>query len=129
MGSRSIAAPSQADSPVRANEDWVWREDRIDDLLATEDVHILFLSGCAVNMGQFLPHFDHIILLSAPADTIVQRLKTRTNNDYGEHPDEVARVLALQRTVEPLLRKVATHEIDTWAPVDQVVATILRLVS
>jgi len=117
------------DSPVRANEDWVWREDRIGDLLAIEDVDVLFLSGCAENMRLFLPHFDLIVLLSAPANTILQRLKTRTNNAYGTHPDEAARVLALQRTVEPLLRNVATHEIDTRAPVDQVVATILRLVS
>jgi dephospho-CoA kinase len=117
------------DSPVRANEDWVWREDRIGDLLATEDVDILFLSGCAQNMGLFLPQFDHIVLLSAPADTIIERLKTRTNNAYGKHPDEVARVLALQRTVEPLLRNVATHEIDTRAPVDQVLEAVLRLVS
>src|SRR5437764_2508637 len=90
------------DSPVRENEDWVWREDRISDLLATEDAYILFLSGCAENMGQFFPQFDHIVLLSAPADTIVERLETRTNNAYGKHPDEVARVLALHRTVEPL---------------------------
>ena len=117
------------DSPVRANEDWVWREDRIGDLLATEDVDILFLSGCAENMGQFLPQFDHVVLLTAPAGTIVARLETRANNVYGKHPDEVARVLALQQTIEPLLRKAATHEIDTRAPVDQVVATILQVVS
>ena len=118
-----------ADSPVRPNEDWVWRADRIGDLLATEDADVLFLSGCAANMGQFFPQFDHIVLLSAPADTLVERLATRTNNAYGKHPDEVARVLALQQTVEPLLRKAATHEINTSAPMDQVVATVLRLVS
>ena len=59
------------DSPARENEDWVWREDRIADLLATEDVDVLFVSGCAANMGQFLPQFDHVVLLSAPADIIV----------------------------------------------------------
>ena len=116
------------DSPVRENEDWVWREDRIADLLATEDVDVLFVSGCAANMGQFLPQFDHVVLLSAPADIIVERLQTRTTNAYGKQADEVARVLALQQTIEPLLRRVATSEIDTRPPVDEVIATILRLV-
>jgi len=115
------------DSPVRENEDWIWREDRIGDLLATEDVDILFLSGCAANMGLFVPQFDHVVLLSAPADTIVARLATRTTNAYGKHPDEVARVLALKETIEPQLRRVATHEIDTCLPMGQIVATILRL--
>ena len=55
-------------SPVEADRDWVWREDRIQDLLSTEDADVLFLSGCAENMGKFLPQFDHVILLSAPAD-------------------------------------------------------------
>jgi hypothetical protein len=35
-------------------KDWVWREDRLQDLLATEDVDVLFLSGCAPNLGKFI---------------------------------------------------------------------------
>src|SRR5436305_843133 len=83
---RADSGTELGDSPVRENEDWVWREDRIADLLATEDVDLLFLSGCAENMGTFLPQFDQVILLSAPADTIVERLQTRTTNAYGKHP-------------------------------------------
>jgi len=114
-------------SPVEPNRDWVWREDRIQELLSTEDADVLFLGGCAANMGKFLPQFDHVVLLSAPAEVIVERLGTRTNNPYGKHPDEVARVLSLVETVEPLLRRVAEHEIDTSASLDDVVATVLRL--
>ena len=116
------------ESPVEPDRDWVWREDRVQGLLSTEDTDLLFLSGCAMNMGKFYPHFDHIVLLSAPADLIVQRLATRTNNPYGKHPDEVARVLGLMQTIEPRLRNAAGHEVDTSAPLDEVVAMILRLV-
>ena len=115
-------------SPVEPDRDWVWREDRIHELLSTDDADVLFLSGCAANMGKFLPQFDYIVLLSAPANVIVERLRTRTNNPYGKRPDEVARVLDLVETVEPLLRNVAGHEIDTSACLDDVVATVLRLV-
>lgn len=123
-----VSTPDEAGTPVEPDRDWVWREDRIGTLLATEDADILFLSGCAVNMVRFLPQFDHIILLSAPAEVIVERLATRTDNSYGKHSDEVARVLSLRETVEPLLRRRAGHEIDTSAPLDEVVATILRIV-
>jgi shikimate kinase len=116
------------ESPVEPDRDWVWREDRVQSLLSTEDTGILFLSGCAMNMGKFCPQFDHIVLLSAPAAVIVERLATRTNNPYGKHPDEVARVLGLVQTIEPLLRKAAGHEVETSAPLDEVVATVLRLV-
>jgi hypothetical protein len=115
-------------SPVESDRDWMWRADRVHELLSTENADVLFLSGCASNMRQFLPRFDRIILLSAPADVIVERLKSRTNNPYSKHPDEVARVLDLLQTVEPLLRRVATHEIDSSMCLDDVVASVLQLV-
>lgn len=114
-------------TPVEANRDWVWREDRIQGLLSTEDAEVLFLSGCAANMRQFLPQFDHVVLLSTPAEVMIERLRTRTSNNYGKRPDEEARVLSQLETVEPLLRHAADHEIDTSAPLEEVVAALLRL--
>lgn len=125
----TVDSPSdQYGTPVEPERDWVWREDRIQTLLSTEDADLLFLSGCAANMVKFLAQFDHTILLSAPADVIVKRLATRTNNDYGKHPEEVARILSQKETIEPLLRSAAGQEIDTGAPLDEVVETVLRLV-
>ena len=125
-----VEVQSNADafgSPVEGNRDWVWREDRIQTLLSTEDSEVLFLGGCAANMGKLLSQFDHIVLLSAPAEVIVERLDTRTTNAYGKRPNEVARVLGLVETVEPLLRRVADHEINTSASLEDVMATLLRL--
>lgn len=108
--------------------DWVWREERIQHLLSVDSGNMLFLSGCATNQGKFYPQFDHIILLSAPANVIVERLATRTTNPYGKHPDELAQVLGYLQTVEPLLRATAGYEVDASAPLDQVVESILRIV-
>ena len=105
-----------------------WREEQIRRLLSTEDADVLFVSGTASNQGTFYRQFDHVVLLSAPRPVIVERLATRTNNPYGKHADELARVLGHIETVEPLLRRGATLEVDTSAPLDQVVETILRLV-
>ncbi len=113
--------------PVEANRDWVWQEERIQALLADEDADTLFVSGSSPNMGKFLPQFDCVILLSAPPDVIVERLTTRTSNPYGQHPDEIRRVLGMLDTVEPLLRRVADHEIDTDRPLEDVVAAVLQL--
>jgi dephospho-CoA kinase len=122
------ASPVTSVPPVDGNRDWVWREDRMQDLLSTEDTDVLFVSGCAENMPKFFPQFDLIVLLSAPASVIVERLRTRTTNQYGKRPEEVARVLSLKESVEPLLRRAAGYEIDTSAPLEEVVATLLRLV-
>jgi len=79
-------------------------------------------------MPKFFPQFDLIVLLSAPVSVIVQRLRIRTTNPYGKRPEEVARVLSLVKSIEPLLRRAAGSEIDTSVPLEEVVATLLRLV-
>lgn len=105
-----------------------WREDAIQELLAAEDADVLFVAGCEENQVKFHPQFDHIVLLSAPLETLMDRVATRTNNSYGKAPEELRRFIEDLETVEPLLRRVATHEVRTTAPLNEVVATILRLV-
>lgn len=119
--------PTLPGTPVEPDRDWMWQEDRIQELLSAEDADVLFVSGSAANMGKFLPQFDHIVLLSAPAEVIAARLASRTNNLYGKHPDEAARVLDLIETVEPLLRRASGHEIDTRIPLNEVVAAVLKI--
>ncbi|MGH3050681.1 MAG: hypothetical protein ACRDLK_11025, partial [Gaiellaceae bacterium] len=105
-----------------------WREDAIRALLATEDAEVLFVAGCEENQSKFHAQFDHIVLLTAPLDTLVGRLATRTNNSYGKQPEELRRFLEDVEKVEPLLRGIATFEVETTMPLDDVVTTILRLV-
>jgi dephospho-CoA kinase len=100
--------------------DWVeegperlWREDRVDALLTEHDNGLLFVSGCVPNQGKFYPRFDAVVLLSAPADVIVERVRTRDTNDYGKSDAERESILRDLATVEPLLRAGATAEIDT----------------
>jgi dephospho-CoA kinase len=108
--------------------DWVWHEERISRLLEREAGKVLFLAGTAINQGKFHAQFDHILLLSAPVAVIVERLARRRNNPYGSTPRALARVLEHLETVEPLLRRAAGHEIDTSAPLEEIVAEVLRIV-
>jgi hypothetical protein len=104
--------------------DWIWREQAIADLLVGHHAGSLFVAGCKSNQGKFYPQFDHIVLLSAPADVLLARIAARTNNPYGKRPDERAAILEYLAVVEPQLRATATIEIDTSAPVDKVVEQI-----
>ena len=71
----------------------LWREDAIQALLATEDADVLFVAGCGENQGKFRAQFDYIVLLSAPLETLVERLATRSNNWYGKEPEDLRRFL------------------------------------
>ncbi|MFI5287919.1 MAG: AAA family ATPase [Candidatus Dormiibacterota bacterium] len=108
-----------------SESDWVWREDEIQALLDAEDAEVLFISACVPNQGKFYSQFDHIVLLSAPESVTVERLTGRINNAYGKRPEELADVLRYKETVEPMLRKGATLEINASIPLLQVVEQIL----
>lgn len=123
------AAPPAEGEDAWENLDWVWREDRIERLLVREDADVLFLAGTSPNQGKFRDQFDLIVLLSAPRDVLVERLTGRKNNPYGTTPRSLARVLEHVETVEPLLRRVAHDEIDTSAPLEEVIERLLELVS
>lgn len=100
----------------------LWREDRIDVLLAEAPAgETLFISGCVSNQRKFYPRFDAVVLLSAPVEVILERLASRTTNEFGKNAAERDRILHDLATVEPLLRAGATAEIDTCRPVDDVV--------
>jgi shikimate kinase len=126
-GYKTVDMDESGWSEYAPDGDWVWRESRLQERLSLEDGDVLFVSGCATNQVKFYPQFDEIILLSAPAAVLVERLTTRTNNPYGKHPDELTATLHYLETVEPRLRRGASHEIDTSAPLDQVVAAVLRI--
>ena len=105
-----------------------WREDAIGELLDTEDADVLFVAGCEENQVRFHPRFDHIVLLSAPPEILLERLATRDDNPYGKAPEELRRVLGDLRAIEPRLRRIADHEVSTTMPVEDIVAAILSLV-
>ena len=104
-----------------------WRADAVAALLDTEDADVVFIAGCEENQVHFHSRFDLIILLSAPARTIIGRLAARTGNPYGKADGDMGRILADLAEVEPLLRKAADHEIRTTIPLADVVAKVLSL--
>src|SRR5262249_5687939 len=109
--------------------EWLWVEERITGLLEADDGRSLFVQGCVRNQSKFYDRFHAVVLLSAPADVILDRVARRTTNPYGKSPVERAMILADLAEVEPLLRASCTHELDASRPLDEVVADLIAIAS
>ena len=109
--------------------EWLWVEDRIAGLLDSDDDRSLFVEGCVRNQSTFYDRFDAVVLLSAPAEVLLERIARRTTNEYGKTPVERAMILADLATVEPLLRAGCTHELDASRPLAEVVADLVAIAS
>lgn len=120
------AAPTDTLTPAEGR-DWIWRIDRIRRLLSEHRDGTLFISGTAENMSALFPLIDVIVLLSAPLETILERLEARSAGGYGCAPEQRRKVMDLIAAVEPLLRETADLEIDTRKPVQATVDELLRL--
>jgi dephospho-CoA kinase len=107
--------------------DWIWREREIAALLDKYEGGQLFVAGCKTNQGTFYRRFDHVVLLSAPADVILDRVTNRLTNPYGKSDEERREILRYLSEVEPRLRATATIEIDATAPLTDVVKQLQRL--
>jgi dephospho-CoA kinase len=107
----------------------LWREDRIRELLDEHGDETLFISGCVANQGCFYARFDAVVLLSAPAYVILERVAVRSTNDFGKTDAERDRIITDLAAVEPILRRGATAEIDTRAPLAEVVDELERIAS
>jgi dephospho-CoA kinase len=106
---------------------YVWREERMEELLAGDCERSLFVSGAVSNQGRFYPSFDEVVLLSAPADVLLYRIERRTSNRFGKSAEERLRILRDLAEVEPLMRRTCTVEIDATQPLRAVVEQLMAL--
>jgi shikimate kinase len=105
--------------------DGTWDESRMGELLARHDD--LIVSGTVTNQGRFYDRFHHVVLLSAPLDVLLQRVSHRAN-PYGRTPEQRTQIAEYVRTVEPLLRRGATIELDGRREISELADAVEKLV-
>jgi shikimate kinase len=106
-------------------QDGIWNEPRMAGLLTQPDV---IVSGTVDNQGKFYDRFHHVVLLTAPLEILIDRVSRRTNNPYGKTPTEQTEIATYVQTVEPLLRRGATLELDSRQPVHDLADTVESLI-
>ncbi|MBA4170823.1 MAG: AAA family ATPase [Chloroflexi bacterium] len=109
--------------------EWLWVEEKITGLLDSDDDRSLFVGGGASNQSKFYDRFNAVVLLTAPADVMLERVTGRAANNYGKSPLERAMILADLAEVEPLLREGCTHELDASRPLVDIVADLIAIAS
>ena len=105
----------------------LWDEDLMTAALNTDTEVVV--AGTVENQGLFYHRFDHIVLLSAPLPVILQRILHRTENPYGKTAAQRAEIEENLKSVEPLLRRGATMELDASRSTADIARTIEALLA
>lgn len=106
--------------------DGTWDEARMAALLASD--RSVVVSGTVENQDRFYDRFAAVVLLSAPVDVLLERVAARTNNPYGQAEAEQSLIRHHVADVEPLLRKGASHELDSRRPISELADEVQRLI-
>ena len=107
--------------------DGQWDEPRMHQLLLEHSD--LVVSGTVEKQVRFYDRFSQIVLLSAPLDVLLHRVAHRTNSPYGKTHADREEIARHWETVEPLLRRGATIELDGRRPVGELADAVQRMVS
>ena len=107
--------------------EFLWVEDKITLLLDSDDGRLLFVAGGVRNQSKFYDRFDAVVLLTAPAEVILDRVARRTTNDYGKSARDRAEIVVDLAEIEPLLRQGCTHELDASRPLADTVADLIAI--
>jgi adenylate kinase family enzyme len=124
-GFRAYGADDDGFSEPRADGRWGWWVERVADVLKQGEAapDLVFFAGCSEE--QVTLPFDYRVLLTAPAEILVQRLMARTTNGYGRPAQQRAQVLADLAEVEPLLRRSADLILVTTEPTPLIADAVL----
>jgi shikimate kinase len=106
--------------------DGTWDAPRMTTLLAEH--RDLIVSGTVENQGDFYDRFDHVVLLSAPIEVLLDRVSSRRTNPYGSTPEQREEIRRYTDHVEPLLRRGASLELDGRSPVTALAEQLESLV-
>jgi shikimate kinase len=102
-------------------------EARMTELLASHPDVVV--SGTVENQGAFYDRFEQLVLLTVPLQVLLKRVSARTSNPYGRAKSDRDEIAGYIQTVEPLLRRGATHELDGQRPASELADEIEALLT
>jgi shikimate kinase len=102
-----------------------WDEVRMAELLAARPSVVV--SGTVENQGSFYDRFEHVVLLTAPVDVLLERVRRRTDNPYGRTASQQAEITRFAQTIEPLLRAGSSIELDGQRPAAELADAVEQL--
>ncbi|MEV6716972.1 AAA family ATPase [Lentzea sp. NPDC051208] len=121
-----------ADPPDPVPQGWLdrfgWRmsRERVEDLAVRARETDAFLCGCVENEAEVLDLFDLVVCVVIDDQTMRERLRTRTTNSFGKHPEELAAALEHNAHMEATYRARGALIVDGTLPLEEVADAITR---
>ena len=121
---KAPAHQNETDSVTWVHEHQIWDIRKVRSVTADKTVPVSFLCGGSRNFFDFIDLFDQVFVLEIDLDTLIRRLDTRPEDEFGGRPVERELIKRLHATQEDVPQD--SILIDATAPLERVVDKILE---
>ncbi len=111
----------------RDRHDWYLDRMKINTIAETSGAAPVFICGTAANEAQVWDLFSKVMYLLVDEPTVRSRLSSRTDNEFGKEPHELAAILGWLRTAKEDYTRFGAEIIDASRPLKLVVDDIISL--
>ena len=107
--------------------DYAWDIDarQVKELAAASTSGTTFLCGRAENEVDVWQHFESTVCLIIDDETLRHRLASRTTNEFGQHPEELAAAVGWNRSETRRYGELGASLVDATRPLEEVVDEVL----
>jgi dephospho-CoA kinase len=108
---------------------FLWRvvPARVEQLAARARDRLVFLCGSTENEEEVWQFFSLTIYLTVDEETLRHRLATRTSNDFGKLPHELAAILEWHKIGADQYRTFGSFIVDASRPLASVVDDVIQI--
>jgi adenylate kinase family enzyme len=117
--------PEEPDLAWLSRHNWAWDPGRLDELIQAAAPATLYVCGGADNQQELAGRFTQVFLLEIDEPTMLARIATRPDNDWGRIGDTREYLCRKRPELQDRLRAAGAICIDARQPLDQVVDAIL----
>lgn len=110
---------------VQHQLNWIWDLSKVKSLAEEAANETVFVCGGAMNQDKIRDVFDRRFTLVIDDETMEHRLLNRTNNDFGKHPEDLARQLEWNKGTVEYAKRIGSIVVDATKPISEVVDDIL----
>ncbi len=118
---------SRLPSQLERRANWMWDTKKLRAFADEPRDAPVFICGGAMNENEFVDLFAKRFMLYVDSDTMLERLLTRTNNDFGKGAEEMAEQLELNMGTVDYAKRIGSTVIHATRPISEVADDIVRL--
>ena len=120
-----VDEPDEPDFAWLSRHSWAWDPARLDELIRAAAPATLYVCGGADNELELADRFSQVFLLEIDEPTMLARIDTRQDNDWGRIGDTREYLCRKLPKLQDRLRASGAIPIDARQSLDQVVDAIL----